>query len=48
MAAAEEHEISERRLAAASPVTDMVRVDEAAVLAAGEPAAAVARSKRPA
>jgi len=44
MAAAEENQVRERRLPAASPVADVMSVDEPVVLAAGEAAAAVART----
>lgn len=42
VSAAEEHEVSQRCLTALRPVTDVVGVDEPAVLAAWEAAAAVA------
>ena len=46
--AAEQHQVPERRGAASGPVVDVVRIEEAAVLAAGKAAAAVACTKRPA
>ena len=42
VAAAEQHEVCERGVAASGPVVEVVGVEEAAVLAAGELAAAVA------
>jgi hypothetical protein len=44
VAAAEEDEVSERGGAASGPVVDVVGVEEAAVLAAREATAAVARA----
>jgi hypothetical protein len=46
VAAAEEDEVREAGLAALGPMSDVVAVDEAAVLAAGEAAASVADSQR--
>jgi len=40
---AEQDKVVEHRLAAARPVADVVRVDNAVVFAAWEPAASVAR-----
>jgi len=47
MAAAEQDQVAERRLASESPVVDVVGVDEPPVLATGEAATPVARSERP-
>lgn len=46
VAATKEHEIVDLRVSSVRPVPNVVRVDEPAVLAAGEAASAVARAKR--
>ena len=47
VAAAEQEQVAERGRAASRPVVDVVGVEEAAVLAAGKAAAAVAPADRP-